>query len=218
MRSRTVLTLPVWYDAIGLNRSTGSQKCRRSVTTAVVYNLQVDTTSTPNPCGQSGNNNFSHYYKQSSYRYTVSRHYPQQQTLQQPHPFRRQVTERQQFTTAILLPCPIAVRRLSLKPRHCNSNKTQQQQQKQQQQHRSIQSEREYITTVTHTLQTIHDTVDNILDQQTFITDYEISFSQGVLTMKFPPHGTWVLNQQIPNLQIWVRVINDFSPSVVHTV
>ena len=69
---------------------------------------------------------------------------------------------------------------------------------------RYIQSEREYISIVTSTLQTMHDTIDNVLDQQTFITDYEISFSQGVLTLKFPPHGTWVINQQTPNLQIWV--------------
>ena len=71
---------------------------------------------------------------------------------------------------------------------------------------RYIQSEREYITIVTNTLQTIHDTIDGVLDQQSYISDYEISFAQGVLTMKFPPHGTWVLNQQTPNLQIWVRV------------
>jgi hypothetical protein len=70
---------------------------------------------------------------------------------------------------------------------------------------RYIQTEREYITIVTNTLQTMHDTIDNVLDQQTFITDYEISFSQGVLTLKFPPHGTWVINQQTPNLQIWVN-------------
>jgi Frataxin-like domain len=69
---------------------------------------------------------------------------------------------------------------------------------------RYIQSEREYLTIVTDTLQTIHDTIDSVLDQQSFITDYEISFSQGVLTLKFPPHGTWVINQQTPNLQIWV--------------
>ena len=68
---------------------------------------------------------------------------------------------------------------------------------------RQIQTEREFLTIVTNTLQTIHDTVDGVLDEQTFITDYEISLSQGVLTMKFPPHGTWVLNQQTPNCQIW---------------
>jgi hypothetical protein len=75
-------------------------------------------------------------------------------------------------------------------------------------QQRYLQSEREYITIVTITLQTIHDTIDNLLDQQSFITDYVISFSQGVLTLKFPPHGTWVFNQQTPNLQIWVRYSN----------
>ena len=71
---------------------------------------------------------------------------------------------------------------------------------------RYIQSEREYLIIVTDTLQTIHDAIDNVLDQQTFITDYEISFSQGVLTLKFPPYGTWVINQQTPNLQIWVNI------------
>lgn len=31
----------------------------------------------------------------------------------------------------------------------------------------------------------------------------EIVFASGVLTMSLPPHGTWVLNKQTPNQQIW---------------
>ena len=31
----------------------------------------------------------------------------------------------------------------------------------------------------------------------------EVVFASGVLTMCLPPHGTWVLNKQTPNQQIW---------------
>lgn len=35
--------------------------------------------------------------------------------------------------------------------------------------------------------------------------DYDVSYSSGVLTVKFPPSiGTYVLNKQTPNLQIWL--------------
>jgi frataxin len=35
------------------------------------------------------------------------------------------------------------------------------------------------------------------------IPDFEVTFASGVLTMVFPPRGTWVLNKQTPNQQIW---------------
>ena len=31
----------------------------------------------------------------------------------------------------------------------------------------------------------------------------ELNYAAGVLTMRLPPHGTWVLNKQTPNRQIW---------------
>lgn len=31
----------------------------------------------------------------------------------------------------------------------------------------------------------------------------EVNYSDGVLTMNFPPHGTWVINKQTPNQQLW---------------
>jgi Frataxin-like domain len=69
---------------------------------------------------------------------------------------------------------------------------------------RNIQTEREYIPLADSTLETIQDAVDSLFDRQTMI-EYEVSLSSGVLTMKFPPHGTWVINKQTPNLQLWVR-------------
>jgi Frataxin-like domain len=70
--------------------------------------------------------------------------------------------------------------------------------------HRTIQTETEYSHIADQALETIQDAVDSLFDRQTLI-EYEISLSAGVLTMKFPPHGTWVINKQTPNLQIWVR-------------
>jgi len=54
------------------------------------------------------------------------------------------------------------------------------------------------------TLDTIQDAVDELLDSRPEI-EYEVSLANGVLTLKLPPHGTWVLNKQTPNRQIWVR-------------
>nr|ODO04246.1 iron donor protein CyaY [Cryptococcus depauperatus CBS 7855] len=33
---------------------------------------------------------------------------------------------------------------------------------------------------------------------------WEVEYSSGVLTLSLPPHGTYVLNKQPPNLQIWM--------------
>ncbi|VDM36000.1 unnamed protein product [Hydatigera taeniaeformis] len=36
-------------------------------------------------------------------------------------------------------------------------------------------------------------------------SDYDVSYSDGVLTINFGPrHGTYVLNKQTPNKQIWL--------------
>lgn len=31
----------------------------------------------------------------------------------------------------------------------------------------------------------------------------EVNYASGVLTMYLPPHGTWIMNKQTPNQQIW---------------
>ena len=54
------------------------------------------------------------------------------------------------------------------------------------------------------TLEDIQDAIDVLLEdvlQQN--NDGEATFASGVLTVRFPPHGTWVLNKQTPNRQIW---------------
>ncbi|WWC95709.1 iron donor protein CyaY [Kwoniella sp. B9012] len=34
--------------------------------------------------------------------------------------------------------------------------------------------------------------------------DWEVEYSSGVMTLSLPPHGTYVINKQPPNLQIWM--------------
>jgi len=40
-------------------------------------------------------------------------------------------------------------------------------------------------------------------DDTTDDEEFELMYASAVLTMSFPPHGTWVLNKQTPNRQIW---------------
>jgi Frataxin-like domain len=79
---------------------------------------------------------------------------------------------------------------------------------------RGFQTEAEFHPVADQTLETIQDAVDGLLDQQTSI-EYEVSCESGVLTMKLPPHGTWVLNKQTPNRQIWVRNVVLFYFSLI---
>mmetsp|Transcript_19917 Transcript_19917/g.23922 ORF Transcript_19917/g.23922 Transcript_19917/m.23922 type:complete len:184 (-) Transcript_19917:35-586(-) len=51
------------------------------------------------------------------------------------------------------------------------------------------------------TLEMIQDAVEDLFDETE--VDVEVSLAAGVLTLSFPPHGTWVINKQTPNQQIW---------------
>lgn len=70
-------------------------------------------------------------------------------------------------------------------------------------QSRWFETEREYHPIADTTLETIQDTVEEILDDTSI--EFEINVASGVLNFKLPPHGTWVINKQTPNRQIWVR-------------
>lgn len=47
------------------------------------------------------------------------------------------------------------------------------------------------------TLEMIQDSVEDLFDETD--VDVEVSLASGVLTLSFPPHGTWVINKQTPN-------------------
>ena len=67
-----------------------------------------------------------------------------------------------------------------------------------------METESEFHPVADDTLETIQDAVDAVLDAKPEI-EYEISLTNGVLNLTLPPHGTWVINKQTPNRQIWVR-------------
>ncbi|KAJ3397836.1 hypothetical protein HDU92_002508 [Lobulomyces angularis] len=53
------------------------------------------------------------------------------------------------------------------------------------------------------TLESIQDNLD-ALDENYDIEGFDLLFSSGVLTVKFGVKGTYVLNKQPPNKQIWL--------------
>ncbi|KAL5967608.1 Frataxin mitochondrial [Taenia solium] len=56
-----------------------------------------------------------------------------------------------------------------------------------------------------HVLEYLCNAFEDLSDRCDLGPDYDVSYSEGVLTIKFgPQHGTYVLNKQTPNKQIWL--------------
>lgn len=66
---------------------------------------------------------------------------------------------------------------------------------------RWFQSESDFHTVADDTLDAIQDAIDDALD--TTDLDYEVTLASGVLTLTLPGKGTWVINKQTPNQQLW---------------
>jgi frataxin len=60
----------------------------------------------------------------------------------------------------------------------------------------------EYHTIADEALEDIQDAVEEALENKG-VPEFEVTFASGVLTMVLPPHGTWVINKQTPNQQLW---------------
>ena len=60
----------------------------------------------------------------------------------------------------------------------------------------------DYHTAADETLERIQDAIDEVLEEKG-IPEFEVTLASGVLTLVFPPHGTWVINKQTPNQQLW---------------
>lgn len=67
---------------------------------------------------------------------------------------------------------------------------------------RCFQSEGHYHTVADETLEGIQDAVEQALEENG-IPEFEIGLASGVLTLQLNPHGTWVINKQTPNQQLW---------------
>jgi frataxin len=65
-----------------------------------------------------------------------------------------------------------------------------------------FQTEADFHAVADSTLETIQETMELLLERVQS-EEFEVDYASGVLTMAVPPHGTWVLNKQTPNRQIW---------------
>ncbi|CAM9718928.1 unnamed protein product [Ectocarpus sp. 13 AM-2016] len=63
-------------------------------------------------------------------------------------------------------------------------------------------SEQEFHSVADEALEEIHDAVEEALEDG-FEDDFDCNMSQGVLNIIVGDRGTWVLNKQSPNRQIW---------------
>jgi len=77
---------------------------------------------------------------------------------------------------------------------------------------RTFQSVGRYHDVADDTLHSIQDAVEAYLEARHDATGAaeddeddapEVNYADGVLTLSLPPHGTWVINKQTPNRQLW---------------
>ena len=75
---------------------------------------------------------------------------------------------------------------------------------------RTFHTEAAYTKCANETLEEIQDSLDDILEDyldsphcKLNPDQVELNYASGVFTIAFPPIGTWVLNLQTPNQQIW---------------
>ncbi|KAG6611801.1 Frataxin, mitochondrial precursor [Phytophthora cinnamomi] len=61
-------------------------------------------------------------------------------------------------------------------------------------------SEHEFMELADETLHDIQSWLDGI---EEMLEESDVMFSQGVLKIDLGEHGTWVINRQVPNRQIW---------------
>ena len=75
---------------------------------------------------------------------------------------------------------------------------------------RTFKSVGDYHNVADETVDSIQDAVDDFLEDH-YDADAaekgedvpEVNYSSGVMTLSLPPHGTWIINKQTPNQQLW---------------
>lgn len=69
---------------------------------------------------------------------------------------------------------------------------------------RLFHSEADFHYVADETLGAIQDAMEELFEEISSDGDeLEVNFASGVLTIALPPHGTWVINKQTPNRQLW---------------
>ncbi|ORY34605.1 hypothetical protein BCR39DRAFT_513579 [Naematelia encephala] len=61
----------------------------------------------------------------------------------------------------------------------------------------------EYEDISDHDMDILHESLETLCEDHPS-GQWEVEYSSGVLTLSIPPHGTYVINKQPPNHQIWL--------------
>lgn len=61
-----------------------------------------------------------------------------------------------------------------------------------------------YLKMTNETLESINDRFSELIEDYQALEGGDTTLSDGVLTVKLGSHGTYVLNKQTPNKQIWL--------------
>ncbi|XP_049297513.1 frataxin homolog, mitochondrial [Anopheles funestus] len=62
-----------------------------------------------------------------------------------------------------------------------------------------------FVTVCSDTLESLVDYFEQIIDETNTLKNPDVTYGDGVLTVSFgEPHGTYVINRQLPNRQIWL--------------
>lgn len=62
-----------------------------------------------------------------------------------------------------------------------------------------------FVTVCSDTLESLVDYFEQIIDESGTLRNPDVTYGDGVLTVSFgEPHGTYVINRQLPNRQIWL--------------
>ncbi|WVR07959.1 iron donor protein CyaY [Kwoniella sp. DSM 27419] len=64
-------------------------------------------------------------------------------------------------------------------------------------------TEKAYEVISDQSMDSLHEDLE-VLCEEYGPDSWEVEYSSGVMTLSVPPHGTYVINKQPPNLQIWI--------------
>ncbi|RKP39812.1 hypothetical protein BJ085DRAFT_19878, partial [Dimargaris cristalligena] len=64
-------------------------------------------------------------------------------------------------------------------------------------------TESDYHDVSTHTMESLLDYLEEF-GESTSLPGFDVEYSSGVLTLELGEHGTYVINKQPPNKQIWL--------------
>jgi frataxin len=65
-------------------------------------------------------------------------------------------------------------------------------------------SEADYETVSNETLESLCEHFEELLESDARLAEADVTLASGVLNVTFPHHGTYVINKQTPNQQIWL--------------